>query len=164
MQKLIFVMALVSLCGCSTPKTEPKKESKLDIEKRLSKEFMDEHLRSSGWKRDKSGYAYKIYDPGVSDKKPTTKSTVTVHYHGTLRQGKVFDSSVARGEPATFSLEKVIPCWQMAVTRLGEGGKMEVLCPSDLAYLDGGLRWKGVQKIPGGTTLKFEVALIKVHD
>jgi FKBP-type peptidyl-prolyl cis-trans isomerase FkpA len=159
-----YLTLLIFLFGCSTPKPEVKKESELDIEKRLSKEFMDEHLRSSGWKRDKSGYAYKIHDPGVLNKKPTTKSTVTVHYHGTLRQGKIFDSSVDRGEPATFSLEKVIPCWQMAVTRLGEGGKMEVLCPSDLAYLDGGLRWKGVQKIPGGTTLKFEIALIKVQD
>lgn len=125
---------------------------------------MDEHLKNDGWKKDKSGYAYKIYKTGTNDRKPKSKSTVTVHYHGTFRDGEVFDSSVDRGKPTTFSLDKVIPCWQMAVTRLGEGGKMEVLCPSDLAYLDGGLRWKGVQKIPGGATLKFEIALIKIQD
>jgi FKBP-type peptidyl-prolyl cis-trans isomerase len=163
--KVLFCISLLSLfVGCSTPKPEVKKESELDIEKRLSKNFMDEHLKNPEWKKDKSGYAYKIFSAGLSDKKPESKSTVTVHYHGTFRDGAVFDSSVDRGEPTTFSLDKVIPCWQMAVTRLGEGGKMEVLCPSDLAYLDGGLRWKGVQKIPGGATLKFEISLLKVHE
>ncbi len=88
---------------------------------------------------------------------PTPDSTVTAHYHGTLRDGTVFDSSVERGQPFTSSLSSVIPCWREAIPLMKEGGKSKITCPSDLAY---GSRGSGA--IPGGAALTFEVELIEV--
>lgn len=88
---------------------------------------------------------------------PAPDSTVTAHYHGTLRDGTVFDSSVTRGQPFTSSLDKVIPCWREAIPSMQEGGKSKISCPAELAY---GARGSGA--IPGGAALTFEVELIDV--
>ena len=80
-----------------------------------------------------------------------------VHYHGTLRDGTVFDSSVERGEPATFPLDRVIPCWTEAMQKLPVGSKAVITCPSDIAYGD-----RGNPRIPPGSTLAFEVELIEI--
>ena len=82
---------------------------------------------------------------------------VTCHYHGTLIDGTVFDSSVKRGQPATFPLNGVIRCWTEGVQRMKAGGKSVLVCPSDLAYGD-----QGRPGIPGGATLTFEIELISV--
>ncbi|MAF84454.1 MAG: FKBP-type peptidyl-prolyl cis-trans isomerase [Gammaproteobacteria bacterium] len=88
---------------------------------------------------------------------PTPDSTVKAHYHGTLRDGRVFDSSVARGQPFTSPLNSVIPCWREAIPLIKEGGKSKITCPAELAY---GNRGSGI--IPGGAALTFEVELIEV--
>ncbi len=88
---------------------------------------------------------------------PTPDSTVKAHYHGTLRDGSVFDSSVERGQPFTSSLTSVIPCWREAIPLMKEGGKIRVTCPAELAY---GNRGSGA--IPGGAALTFEVELLEV--
>lgn len=84
---------------------------------------------------------------------------MTVHYTGTLVDGTVFDSSVARGEPITFPLGNVIKGWQEGVALMRVGSKAELIIPSNLAYGDDGAGGS----IPGGATLKFEVELIKVN-
>lgn len=84
---------------------------------------------------------------------------MTVHYTGTLVDGTVFDSSVARGEPITFPLGNVIKGWQEGVALMRVGSKAELVIPSNLAYGDDGAGGS----IPGGATLKFEVELIKVN-
>jgi FKBP-type peptidyl-prolyl cis-trans isomerase FkpA len=83
---------------------------------------------------------------------------VSVHYHGTLRDGTVFDSSVDRGEPISFSLAGVIPCWTEGVQKMQVGGKAKLVCPSDIAYGDA-----GQGPIPGGATLVFEVELLGIE-
>jgi len=88
---------------------------------------------------------------------PTPDSTVKAHYHGTLRDGTVFDSSVERGQPFSASLSSVIPCWREAIPMIKEGGKSKITCPAELAY---GNRGSGI--IPGGAVLTFEVELIEV--
>ncbi len=88
---------------------------------------------------------------------PTSESTVKAHYHGTLRDGSVFDSSVERGQPFTSSLGSVIPCWREAIPLMKEGGKSRITCPSELAYGN-----TGSGAIPGGAALTFEVELIEV--
>lgn len=88
---------------------------------------------------------------------PSADSTVKAHYHGTLRDGVVFDSSVERGQPFTSSLTSVIPCWREAIPLMKEGGKSKITCPAELAY---GNRGSGV--ISGGAALTFEVELLEV--
>ena len=88
---------------------------------------------------------------------PTADSTVRAHYHGTLRDGTVFDSSVARGQPFSASLSSVIPCWREAIPMIKEGGKSKITCPAEMAY---GNRGSGA--IPGGAALTFEVELLEI--
>ena len=96
-----------------------------------------------------------IVTPGP---KPGPTSKVTVHYHGTLTDGTVFDSSKQRGEPITFPLNGVIKGWQEGVSMLSKGGKATLVIPSDLAYGDQG----SPPVIPPGATLVFDVELIEV--
>ncbi len=89
---------------------------------------------------------------------PTATDQVKVHYHGTLIDGTVFDSSVKRGEPATFPLNRVIPCWTEGVQRIKVGGKSRLVCPPALAYGDQG----SPPVIKPGSTLIFEVELLDI--
>ncbi|MDJ0870038.1 MAG: FKBP-type peptidyl-prolyl cis-trans isomerase [Myxococcota bacterium] len=90
---------------------------------------------------------------------PGPKDRVTVHYHGTLEDGTVFDSSVDRGRPASFRLDGVIPCWTKGLTRLRVGEKAQLTCPPATAY---GLRGSP-PRIPPNATLVFEVEIIGVE-
>ena len=90
---------------------------------------------------------------------PTMKSTVEVHYHGTLTDGTIFDSSVDRGQTISFPLAGVIQGWQEGLQLMKEGGKATLVIPSDLAYGEAG----SGEVIPPGATLKFEVELFKVE-
>ena len=81
-----------------------------------------------------------------------------VHYHGTLTDGTVFDSSVQRGEPATFPLDGVIPCWTEGVQKMKVGGKAKLVCPSAAAYGDRGQP----PNIRPGAVLTFEVELLEI--
>jgi FKBP-type peptidyl-prolyl cis-trans isomerase FkpA len=89
---------------------------------------------------------------------PKATDKVKVHYHGTLTDGTVFDSSVKRGEPATFPLNGVIPCWTEGVQQMKVGGKSRLVCPSELAYGDRG----APPMIRPGATLVFEVELLEI--
>ncbi|MFA7238764.1 MAG: FKBP-type peptidyl-prolyl cis-trans isomerase [Sulfuricellaceae bacterium] len=89
---------------------------------------------------------------------PKSTDTVKVHYRGTLTDGKEFDSSYKRGQPTSFPLNRVIPCWTEGVQTMKTGGKVKLLCPSNLAY--------GARGIPGtippDATLVFEVELLEI--
>ena len=89
---------------------------------------------------------------------PGATDVVEVHYHGTFPDGRVFDSSVDRGKPARFPLNRVIKCWTEGLQRMKVGGKALLICPPDIAY---GARGRPPQ-IPGGSTLHFEVELLSV--
>ncbi len=89
---------------------------------------------------------------------PTATDNVKVHYHGTLTDGTVFDSSVERKEPVTFRLNEVIPCWTEGVQKIKVGGKAKLVCPSDTAYGD-----SGSGSIPPGAALAFEVELLAIE-
>lgn len=119
--------------------------------------FVEKFLKDEGGQKTESGLAYKVITPG-SDKKPKAEDTVEVHYHGTLADGTVFDSSVERGQKVTFPLNRVIKGWTEGLQLIGEGGKVKLVIPSDLAYGDNG----APPKIPGGATLVFEVELFAI--
>jgi FKBP-type peptidyl-prolyl cis-trans isomerase FkpA len=90
---------------------------------------------------------------------PSAKDTVRVHYHGTLLDGTVFDSSVDRGEAISFPLSRVIRCWTEGVQMIRVGGKARLVCPPHIAYGDAGAG----SVIPGGATLIFDVELLGIE-
>ena len=104
-----------------------------------------------------SGLVYQSLKEGTGAS-PKASDTVRVHYHGTLADGKVFDSSVQRGQPAEFPLNRVIPCWTEGVQMMKVGGKAKLTCPPQIAY--GARGAAGV--IPPNATLTFEVELLGV--
>ena len=107
--------------------------------------------------RSSSGLVYESVKEGTGEQ-PTAQSTVQVHYRGTLANGTEFDSSYKRGQPATFPLNRVIPCWTEGVAKMREGGKAKLTCPPEIAY---GSRGAG-SAVPPNATLTFEVELLKV--
>ena len=94
-----------------------------------------------------------------TDPKPSATYTVVTHYHGTLTDGTVFDSSVERGSPATFPVNRVIAGWTEALQMMGTGSKWRLVIPSELAY---GERGAG-GAIPPNATLVFEVELLEIQ-
>lgn len=128
-----------------------------ETEKLASKEWVDQLAGEAGAVTTPSGLVFIEVAAG-SDQKPEPTDTVRVHYHGTLRDGTVFDSSTDRGTPAVFPLNRVIPCWTEALQRMGVGGKARVVCPSGIAYGDRG----APPHIQPGAALHFDVELLEI--
>jgi len=116
--------------------------------------YLAENGKKPGVTTTASGLQYKVITPGTG-RKPTASDTVTVNYRGTLVDGAEFDSSYARGKPATFPLNGVIAGWTEGVQLMQEGGKAQLVIPPSLAYGDKGELANQV--------LVFEVELIKVE-
>lgn len=114
-------------------------------------------VHAAGPEKTASGLVYESLKDGVGEK-ATPESTVQVHYRGTLVNGNEFDSSYKRGQPATFPLNRVIPCWTEGVAKMREGGKARLTCPPSIAY---GAQGAG-SAVPPNATLNFEVELLKV--
>ena len=121
--------------------------------------FLSENKNRAGVTTLPSGLQYEVITEG-SGKKPTLNSSVTTHYHGTLINGNVFDSSYQRGQPATFPVNGVIAGWTEALQLMPEGSKWRLYIPSELAY---GRRGAG-RDIGPDTALIFDVELLKVNN
>ena len=128
-----------------------------EAEKKASQAFLDQAAAEKGATKTASGLVLITITPGTGAS-PKATDTVKVNYEGKLTDGTVFDSSVQRGEPVTFPLNKVIKCWTEAVQLMKVGGKSRVICPSDLAYGDKG----APPQIRPGATLVFEVELLSI--
>lgn len=120
------------------------------------KKFIAERAAEGGVMSTASGLHYKVVTQGKGPK-PADTDEVTVHYEGRLIDGTVFDSSIERGEPATFRLNQVIPGWTEGLQLMGVGSKYQFYIPYDLAYGTQGAH----PNIPPGATLVFDVELIK---
>jgi FKBP-type peptidyl-prolyl cis-trans isomerase FkpA len=128
-----------------------------ETEKKAGKTYLEKAAKEKGVTRTDSGMLYSTIKSGAGAS-PKATDSVTVHYHGTLANGSVFDSSVQRGQPASFNLGQVIPCWTEGLQLMKAGEKGRLVCPSDLAYGDRGRP----PQIPPGATLIFEVELLDV--
>ena len=168
--KKALVMALAALlmtgmasCNSNTSSSESTEETTPDYGQQikdnttLGREFMEQNAKNDSVVQTKSGMQYIVVKEG-NGAKPGPEDTVTVHYTGKLIDGTVFDSSVERGEPATFPLNKVIPGWTEGLQLMSEGSEYRLFIPSELAY---GSKGAGDQILPN-STLIFDVQLIKV--
>jgi FKBP-type peptidyl-prolyl cis-trans isomerase len=135
---------------------EERQAAALEREKAAAAAFLEKAGKASGAQVMPSGLIYTEITPGTG-KSPGPTDVVKVHYHGTLRDGTVFDSSVQRGTPAEFPLNRVIACWTEGVGMMKEGGKSKLICPPEIAYGD-----RGNRGIKGGSVLTFEVELLEI--
>ena len=126
-------------------------------ESKEAETFLKKAEGTSGAQKTESGLVYVEKKVGTGDS-PKASDRVKVNYHGTLRDGSVFDSTKDRGQPATFRLDRVIKCWTEGVQKMKVGGVTELYCPAPLAYGDRG----APPKIPSGAALKFEVELLEI--
>ncbi len=128
-----------------------------ETNKQAGKEFLAENAKRSGVVVLPSGLQYEVLAEGKG-RKPKATDKVQCHYHGTLIDGQVFDSSIQRGTPAVFGVNQVIPGWVEALQLMPEGSRWKLYIPSDLAYGEQGAGGS----IPANATLIFEVELIKI--
>ena len=135
-------------------KKQDAKNQRLAID---SKIFLEQNKQKDGVITTESGLQYLILSEGRGNN-PTLKDNVTVHYHGTLIDGTIFDSSVDRKQPATFPLNGVIPGWQEALQMMSVGSKWKIFIPSELAYGE-----SGAGAIGPNSTLIFEVELLSIN-
>jgi len=142
-------LKLVSLAAAFALSLTPLAWSQPDIAAKAAKE--------PGAEVTPSGLVYRALKEG-SGPSPQATDKVRVHYRGTFPDGKEFDSSYSRGQPAEFALDRVIKCWTEGVQRLKVGGKAKLTCPPAIAYGERGAG--GV--IPPNATLQFEVELLSI--
>lgn len=133
-------------------------EKKYAVNKEAGEQFLAENAKKDGVQVTSSGLQYEIVTEG-SGEKPGPTSQVTVHYHGTLADGTVFDSSISRGTPATFGVNQVIKGWTEALQLMNKGAKYRLYIPQELAY--------GANPHPGGPiepfmALVFDVELLEI--
>ncbi|MCP5141271.1 MAG: FKBP-type peptidyl-prolyl cis-trans isomerase [Gammaproteobacteria bacterium] len=137
---------------------QEKEQLIADANAKAGADFRAQYAKQDGVKSLDGGLMYRELQAGTGAR-PTAESTVVVHYRGTLIDGAEFDSSIARGEPATFGIGNVIPGFSQALQNMAVGSKWEVVIPADMAY-----GAKGVKDGPIGPneTLIFEIELIEI--
>lgn len=134
-------------------------EAAAEANRKEGEDFLAKAAAEPGAVKTDSGLVYRTIKPGKGAR-PKATDTVRVHYEGTLPDGKVFDSSVERGQPMEIALNRVIPCWTEGVQRMQVGEKARLVCPAALAYGDKGAG----AEIPPGATLNFEVELLGIKE
>ena len=160
----ILTLALGLLAGCSVKKdqalmeTNPSMKPDLSAKSDAGETFLAENAKKEGVITTTSGLQYKVIKSGTGES-PKLTDTVKVHYHGTLINGKVFDSSVQRGQPISFPVNGVIQGWVEALQLMKVGDKWQLFIPARLAY---GNQSPGAG-IPPNSVLIFEVELLGIE-
>ena len=163
----IAALLLAGMASCNSNNTSsneateeaaPDYGQQIKDNKTLGREFLEQNAKNDSVVQTTSGLQYMVLKEGTGAK-PGPTDKVTVHYTGKLLDGTVFDSSVERGEPATFPLDQVIPGWTEGLQLMSEGAKYRLFIPSELAY---GSKGAGDNILPN-STLIFDVELIKVE-
>ena len=128
-----------------------------DLNREAGEKFLSENKKRAEVNATESGLQYEILSDGESDQSPLADDEVEVHYHGTLINGEVFDSSIDRGEPSKFNVNQVISGWTEALQLMSVGDKWKLFIPSDIAYGEAGSNAIGPNE-----TLIFEVELLGI--
>jgi len=153
------VLAAVCLLGCSKSETNTGDNKPSTPAPSANAAASPSTAPAGDWKTTASGLKYQVMKQGTGTVSPKATDTVKVHYHGTLTNGTVFDSSVQRNEPASFPLNQVIPGWTEGVQLMKVGDKFKFEIPPNLAY---GPRSPS-PAIPPNSTLVFEVELLEIQ-
>jgi len=150
MKKIIFLLPLfILLAACG-------KNSETGAVMNDTEKFIEQFKKQSNVKELDGGILVQTIKQGQGVT-PISTDTVTVNYTGKLIDGKVFDSSIPRGEPAQFPLNQVIECWTKGVAQMRKGGKAVLVCPAPTAYGS-----RALPGIPANSTLVFEVDLLDI--
>ena len=157
MSKIVFVLIIIILFFVFLQYTSGKKKAALE-NKQKGAEYLAANRVLEGVETTESGLQYKVLQQGTGQQHPKATDTVKVHYHGTLLDGSVFDSSVERGEPIEFSLHQVIKGWTEGLQLMLVGEKTRLFIPSELAYGD-----RAAGTIGPGSTLIFDVELLEIN-
>lgn len=155
--KYILIIGVIALVIFYFAKSAMNK--KIAVENvAAGEEFLKTNKAQDGVFETATGLQYQVIKKGTGTTKPSANSTVEVHYHGSLLDGSVFDSSVERGESISFPLNRVIKGWTEGVQLMVEGDKYKFFIPSNLAYGN-----SATGKIKPGSLLVFEVELLKIQ-
>ena len=154
----IIMIALVALAALFLFKRFGQNKQLAAENLEAGRAFLAENAEDPEVVTTDSGLQYKVLQEGTGEQHPKATDKVTVHYHGTLIDGRVFDSSVDRGEPASFPLNRVIPGWTEGVQLMNVGSKYRFYIPYNLAYGE-----NGTGSIPPFSTLIFDVELISIE-
>ena len=162
MNKRASVLAAICLAAASPPALAQDADAP-DRSQDMAWHMAQQHALASrqlsdGWSWLPGGVLWRRIEGDGAGARPTVEDTVTVHYVGTFVDGETFDSSRARGEPATFPLGGLIRAWQLAIPMAGVGDTIELAIPAAMAY---GPVGRG--PIPGGATLLFEIELLGIE-
>lgn len=153
----VTLTAALCLLGCS--KEEPTTSAKTEGSPSSSATTLPANGQMNALGKTASGLKYQVLKRGTGTVSPKATDTVKVHYHGTLLNGTVFDSSVERGEPISFPLNRVIPGWTEGLQLMKVGDKFKFEIPPDLAYGPN----SPSPKIPPNSILVFEVELLGIE-
>lgn len=164
MKHLVPLAAALALAACaSTPEPAPAVQLGTGTAEGWAagnREYLRLNAQRRGWTTTESGLQYRrVGRANPSGRQPTAADTVRVHYRGTFVDGRQFDSSYDRGEPAEFPLGRVIRGWTEGVALMREGETFEFVIPAELGY---GERWVGGDELPPNSTLLFTVELLEV--
>ena len=156
MSKIVVLVIIIVLFFVFLQFTSGNKKSALE-NKQKGTDFLAANKAVEGVKTTESGLQYMVLEQGTGQQHPKATDTVKVHYHGTLLDGTVFDSSVERGEPIEFGLHQVIKGWTEGLQLMVVGEKTRLFIPSELAYGD-----RAAGTIGPGSTLIFDVELLGI--
>ncbi|AJR08142.1 FKBP-type peptidyl-prolyl cis-trans isomerase [Photobacterium gaetbulicola] len=157
MFKIILGIALVALIIFFMQRSQGNKQAAVENIK-AGETFLAENKEKEGVQTTASGLQYLVLQQGTGTVHPKPSDKVTVHYHGTLLNGTVFDSSVDRGETIQFGLNQVIKGWTEGLQLMVEGEKTRFFIPAELAYGN-----RSIGAIPPGSVLIFDVELFKIN-
>jgi len=156
-----LTFSILASCLITIGNTNLEAISKSEIRQARAEEkaFLEKNKARDGVTTTRSGLQYEVLSKGDSDQTPRSKDVIEIHYHGTLADGTVFDSSLMRGEPIDIRLWDVIPGWAEGIKLMSPGDKYRFYIPSNLAYGS-----KGNGAVPGHAVLIFEIELIALKE